>query len=119
MAPRKRKAEPATEQASKFKKTVDDSASEFLEKASVCTDRISGWGNKNWSSMTPDEKWSGGKMAKIPSESKHVHEQHQYCSDRDDFDVDRQLSVRAIDRHQNYREQSHIDSIYGRVLVCK
>ena len=31
MAPRKRKAaEPATEQASKFKKTVDDSASEFL-----------------------------------------------------------------------------------------
>ena len=31
MAERKRKAaEPATEQASKFKKTVDDSASEFL-----------------------------------------------------------------------------------------
>ena len=31
MAPRKRKAaEPATEQANKFKKLVDDSASEFL-----------------------------------------------------------------------------------------
>ena len=35
-------------------------------------------------------------------------------SDYNDFGVDRQLSVRAIDRHQSHREPSNIDPIHGR-----
>ena len=44
---------------------------------------------------------------------------HQSCSGEDDVGVDRQLIVRAIDRHQNHCETIHIDPIHGRVLVGK
>ena len=40
--------------------------------------------------------------------SKCTHERHRYWPDFDDFGVDRQLRVRAIDRHQYHREPSHL-----------
>ena len=51
------------------------------------------------------------------AKSKYTHEWHHYWSDFDDFGVDRQLRVRAFDRHQYHPEPSHIAAFHGYIKI--
>ncbi len=51
--------------------------------------------------------------------SKCAYEWPRDCTGRNDFGVDRQLRVRAIDRNQNHREPSRINAFRGYILIQK